>query len=93
MNDTDVVKIARKIDKLNAQITELVFRIQESDHPNAVSISEWLRENYFDNPALATHCVFRGLEHHDRWTCYPQGIQRNYVLRRKYPRANLAGSI
>jgi hypothetical protein len=66
MNDKDVVKIARKIDRLNAKITDLVNEILVSDHPKAEEIVESLRDNTFDNPAWATHCVARFL---DGWYC------------------------
>jgi len=63
MTDAQVVVIARKIDRLNAQIRALVAQIAAGGHPNAQALVEWLRANAFDNPAWATHCVSHHLAH------------------------------
>jgi hypothetical protein len=62
MTDMDVVRIARKIDRLNFQIRDLVSEIENSDHPNREDIVNSLRDNAFDNISWATHCIYHFLE-------------------------------
>jgi hypothetical protein len=83
MNDAEVIKIARRIDTLNRKITELVLEIEQSDHPNAAEIVYALRDNGFDNPAYATHCVSHDLENPDKWETGYFDTRNLWGIRRK----------
>lgn len=83
MKDSDVVKIARKIDTLNKKITSLIWEIEESGHPNAAEIVSVLRDNCFDNPAYATHGVAHDLEHPEKWETGYFDMSKTWGIRRK----------
>lgn len=83
MRDSDLVRIARRIDTLNKKITILVQEVEDSDHPNAEEIVRVLRDNAFDNPAYATHCIAHGLEEPSKWEVGYFDMSKMWGIRRK----------
>ena len=75
MKDSDVVKLARRMDKLNEKIKKLVRQIEDSDHPNAKEFVRDLWDNGFDTPAWAVHVIRHRLEHPERWEVGDFGIR------------------
>ena len=69
MTDADIIKITRKIDRLNSKITDLVFELEETlaAEGESTEMVDALRQNFFDNPAMATHVVSRALK--GKWHC------------------------
>jgi hypothetical protein len=44
MSDDDIIRIARKIDKLNYSISCLLDEIEDADHPNRGRIVKYIQE-------------------------------------------------
>lgn len=65
MNDYDVVKIARKINKLNDEIRDLVRSLE--DHPNGAAIIQAMEDNVIQTYASAESIVHDHLIHPERW--------------------------
>lgn len=47
MTDDEIVKIARKLTRIQREIPDLIHEIEYSDHPNAKQIAKALREECF----------------------------------------------
>lgn len=69
MTDSEILKITRKIDRLNCKITDLVIELEEKllSQGESTEMVDALRQNYFDNPALATHAISHALK--GKWHC------------------------
>jgi hypothetical protein len=66
MTDDEVVKIARKLTRIQHEIPDLIDEIEYSDHPNAKQIAKALREECFFY-AWPTHVVHPYLEDPECW--------------------------
>lgn len=80
MTDGEIVKLARMIDRHREAMTDLMQRIEDSDHPNATEIVEDLKHQVV-SPAWATHIIRSHLRHPEQWECDWYGIRA--VSRRK----------
>lgn len=66
--DKDIVKLARRLDKLNDKIVEVVREIEESGHPKAKEIVKYIQEELnVPVPAFFPIEIHGLLEHPDKW--------------------------
>jgi hypothetical protein len=75
VTDADVVRLARKIDRLSQEILYCVYKIEEGEHPHAMEITDALQGNGIPFYAWATHVVSDHLEHPERWETGNYGIK------------------
>jgi hypothetical protein len=83
MTDGDVVKIARKMSKIQDELFDLIAEIENSNHPNAEEIGEALHNDciFF---AWPTHVVHGLLECPDAWEVTDNGrLHRHHGVRHK----------
>jgi hypothetical protein len=76
MTDGEVVRITRRMDRLNRQLFKLADRIRESDHPNAEELYQVLWDEFL-NPTCATDVVHHGLTDPSRWESDGGGEMRH----------------
>lgn len=77
MEDAEVVRIARAIDKRAFEIRDLVARIENGRHRKTEAIIASLNDNQIPILAWATHVVHTDLEYPWRWETGDFGIRRN----------------
>jgi len=79
--DTDIIRIARKMDRLLRVVQSLTEDIYWSDHPNKEAIIARLNENYVPVMAWPTHCVHDALEHPEQWETGVFGIRHRQATK------------
>lgn len=83
MTDGDVVKIARKMSKIQNELFDLISEIENSGHPNAEQLGEALREECIFY-AWPTHVIQGFLDHPDAWEVTDKdGLHRHHGIRHK----------
>jgi hypothetical protein len=82
MTDGDVVKIARKMARLQDELFDLLDKVEQSDHPNAAQLGEALREECIFL-AWPTHVIHSNLERPDAWECATEGVRKNMGIKYK----------
>ncbi len=65
--DREVMKLALRMRRHAEALRALTWKIEESGHPNAEPMKEYLRETELEPIADPVHVVWRELEHPALW--------------------------
>lgn len=91
MTDGNIVKIARKMAKLQDQLFALLDEVEYSGHPNAKQLAEALREECIFL-AWPTHVIHTHLEKPDAWETETSGETLATSLGIKHKAASAAAA-
>lgn len=74
--DGDLIRIAKRMQKLRDELNDLAWEVRESEHPNRESFLLDLENNYLIPAAWPEHVVYGSLLHPERWETVRAGIRR-----------------
>jgi hypothetical protein len=74
--DTDLVEVARRIDAHLDAIRNLIYDLEDAEHPGAKDFLKGLNSNGLTAFAWAEHIVHTALKHPDQWETGNYGIHR-----------------
>lgn len=80
MSDAEIIRIARKAQRLQWQLADLIHQIQNSDHPNADELAASLYDECWF-AAWPEHVIASHLEHPERWETGNWGIRHKGATR------------
>jgi len=88
LTDGELVRLARRIDKLGQEYNRLLDSVIECGHPNAIDVAEAIYANAMHTNAWATHVFSHYLIQSHRWETGDYGIRAKKDWVRKRSHAN-----